>query len=516
MTHIGTIILSNTLTLKDVLYVPGFQFNLISIPKICSDLKCSATFTDNKCLLQSSSMKPQLLGRLNHGLYYVVDSVIKQGGTMQAGYQGSFDSISSVTALVNSSHKDSETVKKAKLWHLRLGHIPFSQLQYLESTIGIKSCSIDDFCQICPCARQARLSFSSSSTKSVTPFQLVHADIWGPYQIAAHNHCKFFLTLVDDYTRMTWVFFLKHKSDAPAVFKHFVAYIETQFQATVKTVRTDNAQELCAGDMKLFFLDKGIMHQRSCADTPQQNGIVERKHRHLLETARALFFQSKLPISFWSECVLCAVHLINRMPLSVLNHVSPYEKLFGKPPSLDYLKIFGCLAYVSTSKHHRLKFEPRAEKHVFIGYPPGQKGYKLLNLSTHKIIISRDVVFYEQHFPYHFSDTSTSPFSKFFLPTTTNTIPYVDDLPDIFSFPSDSVQPSSTSSLPLQSSPPTPSSISSHTSPDLRRSTRTKKLPSHLDSYVCNSVTSHTEHWCNLVAYSVFPHIKLLMLTLSL
>lgn len=123
-------------------------------------------------------------------------------------------------------------------------------------------------------------------------------DTWGPYKEFTFAGCRYFLTIVDDFTRMTWVFLLKFKSDVSKVVPQFVTYIENHFHASVKTIKTDNAQVLCEGQLKLFYLDKGIFHQKSCPHTPQQNGVVERKHRHILDTARALFFQSKLPISF--------------------------------------------------------------------------------------------------------------------------------------------------------------------------------------------------------------------------
>ena len=120
--------------------------------------------------------------------------------------------------------------------------------------------------------------------------------------------------------------------------------IPTQFQLNIKTIRCDNAKELTEGAILQYYFTQGIVLQKTCAATPQQNGIVERKHRHLLETARALFFQSKLPISYWNECVLTATHLINRTPLKSINNISPYEKLYGKLPSLHHLRVFGCLA----------------------------------------------------------------------------------------------------------------------------------------------------------------------------
>lgn len=114
-----------------------------------------------------------------------------------------------------------------------------------------------------------------------------------------HSHCNQFLTIVDDYTRYTWIHLLKHKSDVSFVFKNFVAYAEKQFNCKVLCVRSDNALELTEGALKEFYLQKGIIIQKTCSYTPQQNGVVKRKHRHLLETARALFFRSKVPDRYW-------------------------------------------------------------------------------------------------------------------------------------------------------------------------------------------------------------------------
>lgn len=133
----------------------------------------------------------------------------------------------------------------------------------------------------------------------------------------------------------------------------------------INSHRSDNAPELCKGVLQEFYKNKGIEHQKSCSYTPQQNGVVERKHRHLLEVSRALFFQSKVPIDFWGECVLCATHIINRMPSQILQNISPYEKFFQEAPDLSYMKTFGCLCFVATNSSHRSKFDSRAESHVF-------------------------------------------------------------------------------------------------------------------------------------------------------
>ncbi|KAK2989742.1 hypothetical protein RJ640_030235 [Escallonia rubra] len=140
--------------------------------------------------------------------------------------------------------------------------------------------------------------------------------------------------------------------------------------------------------------------QTSCTDTPQQNGVVERKHRHLLEVARALRFQAKLPVRFWGECVLTAAYLINRMPLSVLQNRTPYEVLFGKVPDYDHLQTFGCLCYGHMNGKPHDKFAPRSKSGIFVGYPNGQKGYRIYDLESKVIYSSRDVQFFESIFPF--------------------------------------------------------------------------------------------------------------------
>jgi hypothetical protein len=148
-----------------------------------------------------------------------------------------------------------------------------------------------------------------------------------------------------------------------------------------------------------FFQDNGVIFQHSCVYTPQQNGVVECKHRHILQVARALKFQAQLPTQFWGECALTAVHIINRLPSSVLSFKTPFELLYSKPHSFSHIRVFGCLAY-ATNVHPSHKFDFHSMPSIFIGYPTGQKAYKLFDLSFKKIFISRDVRYHEHIFPY--------------------------------------------------------------------------------------------------------------------
>lgn len=134
--------------------------------------------------------------------------------------------------------------------------------------------------------------------------------------------------------------------------------------------------------------------------TPQQNGRVERKHRHLLNVARSLMFQAKMPIKFWGEAVLTAAHVINLTPTRILKGKCPHEVLFGSTPSYSKLRVFGSLCFAHKQLRDKNKFVPRSRKCVFVGYPFGKKGWKLYDLETGEFFVSRDVVFREEEFPF--------------------------------------------------------------------------------------------------------------------
>jgi len=140
------------------------------------------------------------------------------------------------------------------------------------------------------------------------------------------------------------------KSNAFPLLQSFITLVETQFGTSVKCIRSDNGMEFQDTTALQYYANKGIIHQKTCVDTPQQNGIVERKHKHLLEVARALLIQANVPQQFWGGSVLTAAYLINRFPTPLLENRSPFELLYKEKPSYVHLSAFGCLCYVSTLK----------------------------------------------------------------------------------------------------------------------------------------------------------------------
>ena len=232
---------------------------------------------------------------------------------------------------------------------------------------------------------------------------MVHSDVWGLAPINLSNGYRYYLLFVDYFSRFSWLFLLKHKSEVLTTFKHFKATVENQLSKQIKYLRTDCGGEYTSNAFTDFCSSHGITHQFSCPHTPQQNGIMERKHRHIIESALTILSHASLPITYWTYAVNTAVHLINRLPTPKLSHISPWEKLFHKPPDLTHLKTFGCLYFPYLRPYNTHKLQPRSTPCLFLGYPAHTKGYICLDPISHRIYISRHVVFNELEFLPHLS-----------------------------------------------------------------------------------------------------------------
>ena len=206
-------------------------------------------------------------------------------------------------------------------------------------------------CEVCTLAKHHKVSYPISNFKSTIPLSVIHSDVWGPSRIANLGGTKWFVTFIDECTRVTWVYLMKEKSDVYQVFVKFYNWIFTQFGTKIQVLRTDQGGEYIGDNLATFFFEKGLSHQKNCSGTPQQNGLAERKNRHLVEVARALLFTKNVPKHYWGDSVLTAAYLINRMPSRVLKHQTPIHVLSQAFPSSKMFshlppKIFGSVVYV--------------------------------------------------------------------------------------------------------------------------------------------------------------------------
>ena len=311
------------------------------------------------------------------------------------------------------------------LIHSCLGHPSLSKFQKMVprfSTLSSLSC------ESCQLGKHTRVSFPKRlNNRAKSPFELVHTDVWGPCRTASTLGFQYFVTFIDDYSRCTWLFLMKNRAELFSIFQKFYTEIQTQFNISIRVLRSDNAREYFSAQFTSFMSHHGILHQSSCAHTPQQNGVAERKNRHLVETARTLLLHSHVPFRFWGDAVLTACYLINRMPSSVLHDQIPHSLLFPDQP-LYFLppRVFGCTCFVHILTPGQDKLSAKAMKCLFLGYSRLQKGYRCYSLETHRYFISADVTFFED-----------SPFFS----TTSESLPVSEVLPIPIVSPPDAMPP---------------------------------------------------------------------------
>jgi hypothetical protein len=174
-------------------------------------------------------------------------------------------------------------------------------------------------------------------------------------------------------------------------------------------------------DFHDLLLQKGIISHRSCPYTPQQNGVAERKNRHLLDVTRTLLLDSSVPSKFWVEALSTAVYLINRLPSQVLNFDSPYYRLYHEAPSYSDLHTFSCVCFVHLPSNERHKLSAQSAKCAFLGYSISHKGFVCYDLSCSKFRVSQNVVFFENQY---FFPTATPAASSLHAPI----LPYFEDV----------------------------------------------------------------------------------------
>ena len=368
--------------LNSVLCVPSLEKNLISVFQLCTTNGVAVTFTPTYFQVRD-----------------LLTGALRLEGTPKDGtYEWPISTSPKRPSLAFAS-----AVKTSMSdWHSRLGHPAFPILQKLISKFHLPISSnvlMASPCNACSINKMHKLPFQILSF----PLDIVFSDVWTSSLISVDGF-KYYVIFVDHFTRYTWLYPLKQKSQVFEVFTRFKALVENRFQAKLRTLYTDNGGEYIA--LTSFLASHGISHMTSPPHTPEHNGISERRHRHIVETGLSLLSHTSMPKTLWTYAFATAVYLINRMPTSVLDFKTPFQCLHGHVPSYGKLRIFGCLCFPWVRPYASHKLDAKSTPCVFLGYSMTQSAYFCLDRQTSRIYTSRHVVFHETVFPFSVSTTN--------------------------------------------------------------------------------------------------------------
>ncbi|KAJ9554618.1 hypothetical protein OSB04_018663 [Centaurea solstitialis] len=373
-------ILHHKITINKVAYVEGLSHNLLSIGKFC-DKKLEVNFRETRCCVRTYDGQELIEGTRRSNLY-----------TVNFRKQRPFTEV----CLLSKA-----TFNQNVLWHRRLSHLNYATINQLAKTglvTGLPSLRFTKE-QLCSACEMGKIKKSSHKLKvehnTSKPLQLLHMDLCGPMRVQSINGRKYVLVIVDDFSRYTWVNFLRSKDGASDIIISFIRNVQVRLQLPVQVIRTDNGTEFKNHKLDSFLDSVGITHTFSAARTPQQNGVVERKNRTLVEAARTMLTFSKLPLHFWAEAVASACFTQNRSLITKRFMKTPYELVYNRPPSIKFLRVFGCECYVKNDKDNLDKFSPKGDEGVFIGYAKDSPSYRVYNKKTRCVVESTNVDFEE-------------------------------------------------------------------------------------------------------------------------
>ncbi|GJR76876.1 putative ribonuclease H-like domain-containing protein [Tanacetum coccineum] len=353
------------------------HFNLFSISQIC-DKQHKVLFTETECLVVSSDFKMpdenQILLKVprHHNMY-------------------SFDMKTPTPAKGFACLIAKATSDESKLWHRRLGHINFKNLNKLVKGnlvrgLPSKVFKNDHTCVACHKGKQHRASCKAKLERLITePLHTLHMDLFGPTSVKSINHASYCLVITDDCTRFSWVFFLASKDETSGILQNFIRQIENQLSHRVKIIRSDNGTEFKNRDMLEFCGNKGIKQEYSNARTPQQNGVAERMNRTLIEAARTMLAYSLLPTTFWAEAVSTACYIFNRVRVTKPQNKTPYELLFCHKQIISYIRPFRCHVTILDTLSVLGKFDEKSVEGFLVGYSLNSKDYRVYNLVTKRV-----------------------------------------------------------------------------------------------------------------------------------
>jgi hypothetical protein len=364
----------NSLKMKDVLYVPGLTKNLLSISAL-EKKGFRVAFIDGEVFMWAKGEtlnEAIIIGSEENGLY-------KLKGHSEAA----------MTHAIENS---------CELWHRRLAHINYEALPYIcKAVTGLPELKGDHegVCNGCAQGKNIKNPFPKRDNKAEGVLELIHSDICGSMPSSSISGYVYYVSFIDDYSLKTSIYFLKSKNEVLSKFKEFKSLIENLSERKIKILRSDNGGEYTSKEFVNFCKDVGIKRELTTLYNLQQNGVVERKNRTIMEAMKTMIHDQYLPMCLWAEATMAAVYVQNRLSHSALGLKTPEEMFTGKKPEVSHLKIFGCPIFIHISKEKRNKMEPLGKKGIFVGYCEVSKAFRIYIPGHHHIEISRDVTFDE-------------------------------------------------------------------------------------------------------------------------
>src|SRR3990170_3925440 len=372
-------VLSNTqVKFAQVAYVNGLKYNLISVSQLC-DAGYRVLFDIEQGTIFNQDWKVVLIAPRKGNVYHL-----------------DMESSSSEHFFYSKADEDTNW-----LWHKRLSHLNFKNINKLsrkQLADGIPSLSFtkDKPCPGCEMGKQKRASFKTKQNFSITePLHMLHMDLFGPVNVQTRAGKRYTLVIIDEYSRYCWVIFLRSKGEAAAEIISLIKQIELKYKRKVSQLRSDNGTEFINATLESFCTDTGISQNFSSAHSPEQNGVVERKNRTLIEAARSMLTESGLPTSFWAEAIATACHTQNRSIYVKRHKKTSYEILRNRKPNIGYFHVFGCPVYILNDSNQLGKFDAKADEGFFLGYSVIRKAFRVYNKRTEKVEESIHVTFDE-------------------------------------------------------------------------------------------------------------------------
>jgi transposase InsO family protein len=287
------------------------------------------------------------------------------------------------------------------LWHHRLAHVGMRNLHKLQKKghiLGLMNVAFekDRSCGACQASKQVGAPHHAKNIMTTTrPLKMLHMDLLCPIGYISIGGNKYNLVIIDDYSCLTWVFFLHNKSKTQEVLKKFLKRAQNEFDANIKKIRCDNGTEFKNTQVKDYLDEEGIKHEFLAPYTPQQNGVAKRKNRTIIEMARTMLDEYKTSDWYWAETVNMACHATNRLYLHKLLKKTPYELLISNKPNVSYFRVFGSKCYVLQKRSKSSIFAPKVYDGFLLGYDSNSHTYHVFNKDSSCVETTCDTVFDE-------------------------------------------------------------------------------------------------------------------------